>query len=169
MTKNNIYLTGMMGSGKSVTGKALAVMLDYGFLDLDQEIEKREGRSITGIFAVEGESYFRDVETAVLKWASNLEKHVFSTGGGIVLRDENVGLMRRTGKVILLEASPEVLWERVCRDKNRPLLQTPDPKSSLEKILDGRRARYKATCDYSVMTDDLTAEAAAKNILTLIK
>ncbi len=165
----NLYLTGMMGAGKSVTGRALAALMSYGFIDLDSEIEKKEGRSITAIFSSEGEPYFRDVETCVLKEFSLKERQVFSTGGGIVLRDENVEQMRMTGKVIFLEASLPVLWERVCQNKNRPLLNTSDPRGSLERILEGRGDRYKTTCDFSVMTDGLSPESVARKIMRHLK
>ncbi|HOE68219.1 MAG TPA: shikimate kinase [Candidatus Omnitrophota bacterium] len=165
----NIYLTGMMGSGKSVTGKALAALTGYQFTDIDSEIEKQEGRPIVEIFATDGESYFRDVETAVLKKISAEARRVFATGGGIILRDENVDLMKRTGKIILLEATLPVLWERVCRNRDRPLLNTPDPMDALEGIYEVRKARYRATCDHAVMTDGLTAEATAQQIKALMK
>lgn len=160
----NLYLTGMMGAGKSVTGKALAALMGCGFIDLDSEIEKEEGRPIAAIFSSEGEKYFRDVETCVLKEFSLKKRQVFSTGGGIVLRDENVECMRMTGKVVFLEASLPVLWERVCQNKNRPLLDTPDPRGSLGRILEERGARYRATCDFSVMTDGLSPESVARKI-----
>ena len=160
----NIYLIGMMGAGKSVTGKCLAGILGYAFVDLDVEIEKKEGRTISEIFSGKGEDYFRDVETAVLKEFSARDRHVFATGGGVVLRDENVRCMKATGKVVLLETSLTVLWERICQKKDRPLLNTPDPKGALERILENRDARYMKASDLSVLTDGMNATAVARRI-----
>lgn len=167
--QKNIYLLGMMGSGKSVTGKALAAMLGYEFTDLDAEIEKKEGRKIARIFEENGEPYFRDVETAVLKEFSAVPNRVFATGGGIVLKDENIEIMKSTGRGIFLETSLSVLWERVRQSKDRPLLNTPDPKGTLERIMENREYRYTKASDLSVLTDGLSPQQVAKQIAELLK
>ena len=166
---SNIYLVGMMGSGKSVTGKRLAPMLGSEFVDLDNWIEKRTGRPIREIFEKEGEPYFREQEAALLKEASGTGPRVVATGGGAVLRPENVERMRETGKVVYLEASLETLWKRVKEKNDRPLLKNGEPKQALARILGEREALYKTTCDFRVNTDGQKAERVAREIFEILR
>ncbi|MFH1800348.1 MAG: shikimate kinase [Candidatus Omnitrophota bacterium] len=166
---SNIYLIGMMGSGKTVTGKVLAERLGYTFVDLDAEIQAKEGRSIPEIFAQKGEPHFRDVESSVLDRFSKQEKQVIATGGGIVLRETNVQLMRETGKVILLQASAESLWQRVRYSKDRPLLNKSDPYGALRQILSDREPFYEKACYFSVGTDGKIAEDIAGEIQEILR
>ncbi|MBU9889288.1 MAG: shikimate kinase [Candidatus Omnitrophica bacterium] len=165
----NIYLIGMMGSGKSVTGRALAGMLDAAFVDFDAEIEKKEGRTIPEIFAQSGEPYFRDVESAVLEDISRKNHQVVATGGGVILRAENVTRMKETGTLVLLEASAKTLWQRLQYSKGRPLLNKPDPLGALTQILSDRELVYKKACHFSVVTDGKGAEDVAREIRNMIK
>ena len=166
---NNIYLIGMMGSGKSVTGKALAGMMGRSFVDLDSEIVKKENRTIADIFAKDGEAYFRNVETAVLKEFSRKKEFVFAAGGGIVLREENVKRMKETGKVVLLKASAKTLWQRLRFSTDRPLLNKPDPLGAIEQILADRETFYEKACDFAVETDGKLAEDVALEIQENLK
>lgn len=165
----NIYLIGMMGSGKTVTGEVLADLLDYAFVDLDAGIQEKEGRSIPEIFAGSGEPYFRNVESSVLEHFSKKTGQVIATGGGIVLREENVRRMKATGKVVLLKASVESLWQRVRYSKDRPLLNRPDPLGALRQILADRESFYEKACDLSVVTDGKIAEDVAEEILKTLR
>lgn len=165
---SNIYLVGMMGSGKSVTGKKLAPMLSVEFTDLDDRIERKTGRLIREIFEKEGEPYFREQEAELLKEAAASGPCVVATGGGAVLRPENVKLMRETGKVVYLETSLETLWRRVKEKKDRPLLRNGEPKQALARILGEREAFYKTACDFQVNTDSQKAEAVAKKIFEML-
>lgn len=165
----NIYLIGMMGCGKSVTGRILAVFLNYGFTDFDNEIENLEKRKITEIFAQSGEPYFRDVESAILERCSKYSQRVFATGGGIVLRDKNVQLMKKTGTVVLLQTSAETLWQRLSYSKNRPLLNRPDPLGTLRQILSDRERIYQEACDFSVVTDGKIPNDVAQDIFHVLK
>jgi shikimate kinase len=169
LSAGNIYLIGMMGSGKTVTGKALAERLGYTFVDLDAEIQVKEGRSIAEIFEGSGEPYFRDGETSVLELFSKQDKQVIATGGGIVLREANVRRMKETGTVVLLGASVESLWQRVRYSKDRPLLNKPDPLGALRKILSDRGTFYSKACHFSVMTDGKKAEEVANEILEMLR
>ena len=165
----NIYLVGMMGSGKSVTGKKLAELLSYSFLDLDECIQQKIGRTINDIFQNDGEISFRDQEQKVLQETVLLDKRVVATGGGTVLKTENVSVMKRTGKIIFLETSLNILWERVKHKKDRPLLKGQDPFGNLKKIFTDRESIYRNAADLVVNTDGLTAEAAAMKVLEKIK
>ena len=159
----------MMGSGKSVTGKALAERLGYAFVDLDAEIQAKDGRSIPEIFAGSGEPYFRDAESSVLEHFSKKTKQVIATGGGIVLREENVRRMQETGTVVRLDASAESLWQRVRYSKDRPLLNKPDPLGALRQILSDRGALYEKACHFAVLTDGKIAEDVASEIREKIR
>ena len=169
MSNQNIYLIGMMGSGKTETGKVLADLLDYAFVDLDVEIQAKEGCSIPEIFAGSGEPYFRDVESSVLEHFSKKAKQVIATGGGIVLREENARRMKKTGKVVLLKASAESLWQRVRYSKDRPLLNKPDPFGALQQILSDREIFYEKACHFSVLTDGKIAEDVASEIREMLR
>ncbi|MFA5159182.1 MAG: shikimate kinase [Candidatus Omnitrophota bacterium] len=166
---DNVYLIGMMGSGKTVTGKVLADLLSYVFVDLDAEIQAREERSIPEIFAGSGETYFRDVESSVLEYFSKQNGQVIATGGGIVLCEENVQCMKKTGKVVLLKASAESLWQRVRYSKDRPLLDKPDPFGALRKILSNRGIFYEKASHFSVLTDGKIAGDVAVEIQEMLR
>ncbi len=166
---NNIYLIGMMGSGKTVTGKALADLLDDVFVDLDVEIQTKDGRSIREIFAGSGEPYFREVESSVLEHFSKKAKQVIATGGGVVLDEENVRRMKKTGKVVLLKASAKSLWQRVRYSKDRPLLNKSDPLGALQQILSDRELLYANACHFSVLTDGKIAEDVATEIQEMLR
>src|SRR3990167_7279780 len=110
----NIYLIGMMGSGKSVTGKALADMMKLKFVDLDSVLAEKTGSSISEIFESKGETHFRNLEAQILDKTVSQENHaVIATGGGIVVRPENVRIMKETGRVVYLKTGMECLKERL--------------------------------------------------------
>ena len=165
----NIYLIGMMGSGKSVTGRRLAALLGFTFLDLDEQIQKKTGLTIPEIFSKEGETFFRDRESEILKDASKGDLRVVATGGGAVLRSSNVELMRVTGKTVFLETSPGILWDRVRDKKDRPLLHSGQPQEKLLEIYAYRLPIYKGAADLTVNTDGKTAAAVAEEIQELIR
>ena len=108
-----IYLIGFMGVGKSTVGKGLSERLEYELIDTDELIEEKEGLSISSIFEKKGEDYFRELETDTIKELSSSDNIVVSCGGGIIKNEENVKLMKDSGRVILLTASPESIYERV--------------------------------------------------------
>ena len=138
----NIILTGMMGAGKTTVGKELATIMNCNFIDLDETIEKNYGK-ISDIFKQKGEEYFRQIETLELKKFNIQETFVLSTGGGIVLKDENIKILQTLGYVFYLEASTDTIYERIKNQKHRPLLNTPDPKRSIEEILSKRKKLYE--------------------------
>lgn len=166
---SNIYLVGMMGSGKTETGKCLARMAGSHFVDLDQRIEEDAGTAIAKIFEEKGEPYFRTLETGVLREVVGEELQVVATGGGIVLKPENVHLMQETGRIIFLDASAETLFNRIRGCSNRPLLQTADPRKSLEELLEKRISLYKQSCDVRILTDEKTPDQVAAEIAEKLK
>tara|TARA_Y100000741_G_C18060672_1_gene480402 strand:- start:59 stop:550 length:492 start_codon:yes stop_codon:yes gene_type:complete len=158
----NIYLVGMMGSGKSTVGKILAKQLGKQCIDLDYQIEKKVGESIESIFQNEGELKFRYYETLELKKISN---SVVACGGGIILSNENLNLMKRNGRIIYLKATLDELERRLIKSKNRPLLKNRDLRDSLEKILNERKRKYESIPSISVHTDGLTPLEVSNAIL----
>jgi len=130
----NVFLVGMMGAGKTSVGKLLARKLSKVFHDSDHVIEERTGVRIPVIFELEGEAGFRARETAVLEELTALPDVVLATGGGAVLSPRNRELLRERGTVVYLRAGVSELWNRTRHDRNRPLLQTPDPYTRLNEI-----------------------------------
>ena len=130
-----VFLVGLMGSGKTTVGKRLSSFLSYGFVDIDQALIDRTGVSIAHIFEVEGEEGFRCRETKLLEELCGITRTVVSTGGGIVLRDENIELMRQTGHVIYLDVPEKVLWYRLKDCQHRPLLCVDNPRTRLQQLI----------------------------------
>ena len=162
-----VVFTGLSGSGKTTIGTLLTELLpDYKFIDTDKIIVKLERRSINDIFAIDGEGYFRDLETKVANGVSTSENQVISTGGGIILRQENMDALRSNGVIFYLKTSPETLIKRLEGDSSRPLLKTDDVKAKLEKMLEIRGKLYEKA-DITVETDNLSAEETAKEIVRL--
>lgn len=155
-------MVGMMGAGKTAVGQALARRLDVPFTDSDQEIEKAANLSINEIFARSGEVFFRAKETQVIERLLKGRCGVLSVGGGAFLSELNRGLIRRHGVSVWLRGSVDVLWPRVRRRSNRPLLKTPDPRGTLERLVAERSPVY-ALADIIVDTrgDYSAAETAA--------
>jgi shikimate kinase len=145
-----IFLVGMMGAGKTTIGKALARVLQREFIDLDHELEARCGVRIPVIFEIEGEQGFRKRECQVLDDCTVRPNLVMATGGGAVLADENRRALQSRGIVVYLRASVEELFRRTSRDRNRPLLVTPDPKATLRSLLELREPLYTAVADVVV-------------------
>ncbi len=139
----NIVLTGFMGTGKTEVGRILARRLGYTFLDADSIIEQEQNMSITEIFQRFGEAHFRDIESDVIKRLSEKDRVVISTGGGAVLREENMENLRRKGVIICLTASPETILKRTSNDSSRPLLQVEDPLKRIRELLEFRMPYYE--------------------------
>ena len=163
----SLYLVGMMGSGKTSTGRPLAERLGYGFVDADAVIEQAAGCSIPDIFDRDGEAGFRSLESQVLSAISQRHSLVVATGGGVVTQPENWGLLH-SGIVIWLDVVPDQLLQRLNADSTvRPLLQTNDPEAALNALLNERRPLY-AEADLTVVINDETPEAVADGILQLV-
>ena len=163
----NIFLVGFMGAGKSTVGKILADKIGYEFLDEDKLIEDRAGTTIAEIFAEQGEPYFRDMESETTESLASGDKQVIATGGGVVQRDRNWDAMKSNGITIYLKASVETIWERIKDDTTRPLLQVENPVETARELLSKRTPMYEKA-DIIVLTDNLTLEQAADEILDLL-
>ena len=151
--RTNIYLVGLMGAGKTTVGRQLARRLGRAFIDSDHEIVERTGVPIPTIFEIEGEAGFRDREEVTIADLTQLVDVVLSTGGGAVLRPANRARLRENGTVVYLHADPNVLWERVRHSRNRPLLQTGDPRIRLATLYGERDALYREVADHVIESD----------------
>jgi shikimate kinase len=164
----NIYLVGFMGTGKTAVGKELAKEKKWQFLDLDDLIELREKRTISSIFAQDGEPYFRRVEKKVLQEVGKEKKFVVACGGGIVLDKDNIKIMKKTGIIICLSASPQVILERTAAYYHRPLLNVSNPKKQVELLLK-LRAPYYAQAHKTIDTSKISIKEVVEKILKLVQ
>ena len=162
---NNIFLVGPMGAGKSTVGRQLAKTLNLEFADCDREIEERTGVTIAVIFEVEGENGFRKRERAMIEQLTEREGIVLATGGGVILDEANRSRLRTRGFAIYLDAPIDLLVERTARDRQRPLLQTDDPKAKLIALVTERAPLYRQVADMVVKTDRRTARHVVKEIV----
>lgn len=157
--KGNIVLIGFMGSGKTSVGLRLSYRLKRPVQDTDKLIESREGRSISEIFRAEGEAYFREQETQLLReLAQKLHGQILSVGGGTPLREENRRLLGQIGVVVYLRAKPGTIYERLKNDTTRPLLQKEDPPKAIQELLGQREAIYEEAADVIVDVDGRMVE-----------
>lgn len=164
----NIVLVGFMGAGKTTVGRLLAKQLEWNFIDLDKEIEAACGMAVSRIFAEHGEAFFRQRESEAIKRLRQCTHTVISTGGGAVLRDENIDDLRKCGILVRLEAHPEVIVNRVENDQHvtRPLLNQPDRLQTVTTLLAQRQDRYKLA-DVSVDTNNNTPDEVVQKIKSL--
>jgi shikimate kinase len=165
---NRIFLIGPMGAGKSTVGRLLAQTLGLAFEDSDQAIQRRTGVDIPTIFEYEGEEGFRQREQQVIDDLTQVDGQVVATGGGAVIRPESRQYLSARGIVIYLACSIDQQYERTYRDRNRPLLQTEDPKARLTELMAERDPLYRETADYVVSSDGRNANAVVREILELI-
>lgn len=165
---SNIVLIGFMGTGKSTIAEFLKNTLNMEVVEMDQLIAEREGMSISKIFEIHGEEYFRDLETNLLIEMQSKSNVVISCGGGTPLRERNVAEMKKNGTVILLTASPETIFERVKDNHDRPLLENNKNVSYIEELLEKRRPKYEAAADLIIETDHKNAAKICEEILCKI-
>lgn len=158
----NIFLVGMMGAGKTTVGRLLANFLEKKFYDSDREIQQRTGVNIPLIFEIEGEAGFRKRETEILSELVKTGNIVLATGGGAVLSADNREMLKRSGTVIYLRATIDDLWRRTRHDKNRPLLQTQDPRTKLTELYAQRDPLYRETAHIIVESGKRSARHLAQ-------
>ena len=161
----NIVLCGFMGAGKTVVGKELAKIMGRKFVDTDEMIEEETGISIPAIFAARGEEYFRELEYEMCKKTANLKNVVVSTGGGAMTFERNVEAIKKGSKVVFLDASFDVICDRVGDASSRPLFKN---KENAKKLYDERREKYLAAADY-IINGNISARKTTLNNADLFK
>ena len=162
----SIVLIGMMGAGKSSVGTCLQRRTALALFDTDDIVASKFGLAIPEIFSKHGENKFRDAETQALRELSETQRAIIVTGGGIVLRQENLQILERLGITIWLDANEETLFERASGSGNRPLLQVKSPRRAFARMLQARQPLYGNVADVRVDTSVLTAEEIAVAILS---
>lgn len=163
----NIVLIGFMGTGKSLISKLLAEKLGWKQLDTDELIVQQAGKTIREIFAEDGESHFRLLESNVLRQLQKMTDSIISTGGGIILDPSNRQLLKDLGKVVLLQATPQTIINRLGDDVSRPLLQGGNSEKLLKinKLLDTRKPLYAECAELTIDTSELTPEQIVEIIV----
>jgi len=162
---HNIFLIGPMGVGKTTIGRVISEELGMGFFDSDREIEASTGADIPWIFDVEGEAGFRIRESKMIEILTQRKKIVLATGGGAILSPENRRWLSARGTVVYLRASIKQQFERTSRDKNRPLLQTPDPEKRIKELMQVRDPLYREAADLIIDTNRRSPKAVSNEIL----
>ncbi len=168
LKKNNIFLIGPMGAGKSTIGRALAKELHCDFYDSDQVIEQRTGADLAWIFDIEGEEGFRKREQQVIEELTQLQGIVLATGGGAIIMTENRNALAARGTVIYLKTSLDMQYKRTKRAAKRPLLQTENVKQTIDKLWKQREPLYNEIADLSFDTDSLSLRAIVNEIDKLL-
>ena len=164
-----IIFVGPMGAGKTTIGRQVAKSLGRKFFDSDKEIEKRTGASIPLIFELEKEEGFRKRESAMIKELASKENIVIATGGGAVLKKQNRDAITKHGFVIYLCAPVEQLMRRTARDKNRPLLQTDNPKQTIKDLLKIRDPLYREVADLVIETNGFSVTQVVSKLKKVLK
>jgi shikimate kinase len=164
----NLMLIGFMGTGKSTIAAKLKEALKVEQIEMDALIAEEAGMSIPDIFEKFGEAHFRDLETEMLRKFREKKPVVVSCGGGAVLRDENIEIMKGQGKIILLTATPETIYERVKDSNDRPVLNGNMNVAYISELMEKRRARYEMAADIVITTDGKSADEICNEILEAV-
>jgi len=164
----NIVLTGFMGTGKSEVSRELSRILGWKAIDIDTEIEKSQKMTIAEIFKRFGEPRFRDIETEIIKMFSTNKNFIISTGGGAVLRQENMNALRENGVIVCLTAKPETILQRTSKNNDRPLLQVEDPMKKISELLEFRKPYYEKA-DIMINTEGKSPLEVAEEIIEKVK
>ncbi len=157
----NIVITGFMATGKTIVGKIIAERLGLRFIDMDKEIEREEGMKISERFEKHGEKLFRERETEMAKRLSEKHDVVIATGGGVVLKEENMEYLKKNGIIICLMATPEEVYNRTKNNKDRPLLNVDDLLKKIKELLDYRMPFYQKA--------DLIIETGNRSPVTIVE
>lgn len=169
MSDYNIFLIGFMGAGKSTVAAELERRLGMERAEMDEMIVERFGMPIPEIFEKYGEAYFRDAESETVISLQQRKNTVVSCGGGVVMRDENVGHMKRGGRIVLLTATPETIFARVRHSNDRPILNGNMNVEFIRDLMEKRRARYEAAADVVVATDGKSVQQICGDMLEKLK
>jgi shikimate kinase len=161
---HNLALVGFMGTGKSSVGQLVAAQLHFRFVDTDELVEARVGKTISAIFAEEGELQFREHERAVVEELRNFHRAVIATGGGLVTQETNLASLKTHALVVCLWASAETILERVSHQSHRPLLQTPEPLARIRQLLAEREPFYRSA-DVLVSTELRSVKEVVQHVI----
>ena len=161
----NIVLCGFMGSGKTVVGNELSKIMGRRFVDTDELIEQEQGVAIKAIFATHGEDYFRDLEFECCKKVAYFKNCVVSTGGGALTFERNVEALKTSGKIVFLDASFDIICDRIGNSNNRPLFQD---REKARALYDERKSKYLSAADF-VIDGDMAARKTAMEIADMFK
>ena len=167
--KGNIILIGFMGTGKTTVSKALSRITGFKEIDVDAYIVEKQGKSISEIFESKGEEYFRKLETNTLKEVSEKSGQIISCGGGAVLKDENVDILKKRGVIVLLTATPETIFDRVKDHTHRPILNRDMSLKHVRQLMAEREPRYKEVADVKISVDANDRILTCYNILTVLE
>lgn len=167
--QEHIFLIGFMGVGKTSTSRKLCRLLGVQEVDTDAMIVEQEGMSINEIFATKGEEYFRQTETALLDQLRTKDPCIVSCGGGMVMRQENVAKMKEQGKICLLHASPETIYEHVKGSTDRPLLNGNMNIPYITELMQARDPKYRAAADVVIETDGCNPAEVADKLVQQIR
>jgi shikimate kinase len=167
----NIVLIGFRGTGKSTVGRLLAKRLERVFIDSDKYIEDSTGKTIKSIFEEDGEEGFRQIEADTIAELSKADNKVISAGGGAVIREGNARNLKDNGFLVLLEATPEIIHNRIAQDKNttqqRPSLTDKKPLEEIKHLIEQREHAYKNAADYTINTSSVSCEDIVNEIITI--
>lgn len=165
MSDINIVLIGFMGVGKSTVSEYLGKRYSMKTVEMDQIIEERKKMSIPDIFRTYGEEYFRDLETELLKELQSERNVVISCGGGTALRECNVAEMKKNGRVVLLTASPKLIYSRVKDIDDRPVLFGRKTVEGISELMEERREKYEAAADIVIRTDNKSVTTICEELM----
>ncbi len=168
-SQQNIFLVGLMGVGKSTIGKKLAARLGVDFIDCDHELERRMGVTVNTIFEIEGEAGFRQRETTLLEELTDQKYGVVATGGGVVTQAVNREILKQQSRVLYLNAPLDLLWSRLRYCKNRPLLQTENPRQRLKALLQQRDPLYREVASDVIRVSRGPANQLVRKIELILK
>lgn len=161
----NIFLIGFMGAGKSTIARTLQRELGFPLVEMDERIVQEQGMSINDIFAQYGEAHFREIESQLVVDLGKQEPSIVSCGGGVVVRPENTQNMKKSGRIVLLKASPETIFERVRNSTDRPILNGHMNVEYIAELMEKRRALYEEAADITIQTDGKTREQICEEII----
>ena len=168
----NIVLIGFRGTGKSTVGKLLAKRLERDFVDSDKYIESATGKTIKSIFEEDGEESFRKIEADTIAELSKADNKVISAGGGAVIKEENVRNLKDNGFLVLLEATPEIIHNRIAKDgktaQQRPSLTDKKPLDEIKHLIEQREHAYKNAADFTINTSYISCEDIVSEIITMV-
>lgn len=165
---SHLFIIGFMGVGKTSTSRALSRRLRVQEIDSDAMIVEQQGMPIAQIFEEQGEEAFRQMETRLLDQIATMPPCIVSCGGGMVLRQENIEKMKKQGRILLLAASPETIYEHVKDSTNRPLLNGNMNVEYIRSLMEEREPRYQAAADITIITDGMTPRQAAEKIMAVL-